>query len=176
MSRSLPKTRFYQVRPKNDLGWARLWITSDGCISVVSDYGNFGYWFGAPGCEFRQFLTQCDDDYLMNKFSAGKREVDGDQTREAVKETILSARRRGSMDKARAGEEWDLMKETDFWDEYSRFRWHEETQISDAFEDIRTRYPSQVFHFMKKMWPLFIAELKAEIAAEAALAHPGFVD
>jgi hypothetical protein len=174
-----PITRFYQVRVPNGHEWARIWITSDGCISILSDYGNYGYWFGSPGCEFRRFLTRCDDDYLGRKFTQGEREFDERLTARAARDLVLSNRRDGTLTKEQARDEWDAVLGVDWCDEYSRSKWYfEETKLVDcgATEVLQYRTPMQVQMFLKVLWPLFIEQLRAELASEAAQAHPGFVD
>lgn len=174
----LPETRFYQVR-KERLAWARIWITTDGCISIISDYGDFGYWFGSPGCEFRRFLTGCGDSYLMNKFSGGKEEFDRDATERAARDLVLENRRDRTLTKEGAREEWQQVCDVDWDDEYSRARWYfEETKLVDygASDVLHYRTPMHVQMFVKELWPLFIEQLKAELAAESEHAHPGFMD
>ncbi len=174
-----PKTRFYQVRVAKGTEWARIWITDDGCISIVSDYGNFGYWFGSPGCEFRKFLTGCDDYYLSNKFRDGETEFDEQATRRAARDLVLRNRRDGSLTKEQAHDEWERVCAVDWGDEYQRSRWYfEETKLADygACEILKYRTPMQVQMFVKHLWPLFIAELKAELREEAAAQQVEFVD
>lgn len=67
-----PITRFYQIKPGQS-GWARIWITDDACFTCISDWGNYGHWWGGPGKEFRLFLAGCDDSYLTGCFIAGDR-------------------------------------------------------------------------------------------------------
>lgn len=58
-------------------------------------------------------------------------------------------------------------------------RWYfEETKLVEygASDVLKFRTPMHVQMFVKHLWPLFIAEIKAELATEAANAHPGFVD
>jgi len=172
-----PTTRFYQVRVKNGLEWARIWITSDGCISIVSDYGNFGYWFGSPACEFREFLVRCGDDYLQKKLSDGRKEIDAQATEKCAKRLVLEARRARSLDRQPSRDEWEALAQVEWCSEYSRCKWYfEETQLSGATEVLQYRTPMNVQMFLKVLWPLFVEKLEAELAAEAELAHPGFTD
>lgn len=176
-----PKTRFYQVRVADGRGseWARIWITDDGCISIVSDYGNFGYWFGAPGGEFRRFLTGCGDDYLMNKFAEGEKELDQSATERAAKDLVLGNRRDRTLTTEQAQDEWDAVCAVDWQDEYVRSRWYfEETKLVDcgACDVLQYRTPMRVQMFVKVLWPLFVECLEAELAIEASQAHPGFFD
>lgn len=178
-----PKTRFYQVRVDRGMEWARIWITDDGCISILSDYGNFGYWFGGPGCEFRRFLTGCGVEYISNKLRAGEEEFDEPATRRAARDLVLHNRRKKRIDKETARDEWQLVCDVDWGDEYSRCRWYfEETKLVDdygACDVLQYRTPMQVQMFMKHLWPLFIRQLKVELAVEATeaeLRFPGVHD
>jgi hypothetical protein len=177
---NFPITRFYQVRVAKGHEWARIWITSDGCISIISDYGDFGYWFGSPGCEFRRFLTGCGDDYLANKFSAGEQEFDDRATLKAARKLVLDARRDKSIDRETARDEWEQVNNVDWSSEYDRSKWYfeETTLVGDygAAEVLQYRTPNHVTYFLKILWPLFVEKLKAELALEAANAHPGFTD
>ncbi len=172
-----PKTRFYQVRvdPSQGMEWARIWITDDGCISILSDWGNFGYWFGSPGCEFRKFLTGCDDGYLSNKFRDGEEEFDQQATERNARDLVLRNRRAGTLTKEQAADEWRAVCAVDWGDEYLRSRWYfEETKLVDygASEVLRFRTPMRVQMFVKHLWPLFIVQLKSELADEALVLSP----
>lgn len=164
MRKQNPITRFYEVKPGKS-GWARIWITDDGCISIMSDWGNYGYWFGSPGCEFRLFLTGCDDDYLGNKFAAGKTEFDGEETVEAIRERILYLRRERRISFLAARQEWSSLPTC--FDTPEDFRcWGDESSMEDLYEYSRYVRPHAVRQLMKNVWPLFAAQLKAELAAE----------
>jgi hypothetical protein len=162
-------TRFYQVRVPKRSEWARIWITEDGCVSILSDYGNYGYWFGGlPECGMRAFLVRCGDDYLSAKFSAGKREIDCSATELAVKCEITSRRREGDLGREEARKEWGLMRGVNWNSELEQWDWARESKLTEepwrCFVD---RYPIQVTMFLKELWPLFVEQLKAELAAEA---------
>ncbi len=164
-------TRSYQVRVQGrGSEWARIWITDDGCISIVSDYGNFGYWFGAPACEFRMFLMGCGDDYLARKFAAGEEELDSHATEKAAKRLVLDERRAQRITREQARDEWDMVVAVDWSSEYDRCKWYfEETQLVDcATSDVlHFRLPIRVTEFLRVLWPLFVEQLKAELAREA---------
>lgn len=162
-----PETRFYQVRVPARSEWARIWITDDGCITTISDHGNYGYWFGAPGGEFRRFLIGCNDDYLSNKFSGGKREIDEHATERGVKERICRLRRAGRLSREEAADEWELQRSTSWTDAHDQMRWYNTTRLDDAAEVLVHRCPIQVTMFFKVLWPLFVEKLKAELRAEA---------
>lgn len=161
-----PTTRFYEIRPGSH-GWARIWITDDGCFTCLSDWGNYGYWWGSPGCEFRQFLTICDDDYLTGKLAGGKKELNGTETVFRIQEGILSLRRCGAITREEAREEWDRLP-TCFEHDVELSDWLRETDLSDAWEYALYERPRQLQEFVKHIWPLFVARLKHELESEEA--------
>jgi len=165
MRKQNPLTRFYEIKPGRS-GWARIWITDDGCITIMSDWGNYGYWFGDPAMEFRAFLLECDNEYLGNKLAAGKTELDARATERGIKERILHSRRYGAWSSALARKEWQLAKSTDFESEHERQWWYEHTDLPDASEAMCYRTPRQVQLFLKSVWPLFAAMLRGELQQE----------
>lgn len=160
-----PVTRFYAVR--KGIEWARFWVTDDGCLSIVSDYGNYGYWWGAPGMEFRLFLSRDrDTDYLASKLWSGQRQVFKiDATRKEIKRAIIRERRGGHIDRERARQEWELLNGLD--DEFDLRHWWENTRLPGAEELPEYGYPGQLSAFLERLWPLFVDALRAELEAEA---------
>jgi hypothetical protein len=165
----LPVTRFYQVRvapPR--IEWARIWITDDGCISILSDYGNYGYWFGGlPECGMRQFLAHAGDDYLLGKFSGGKRELDEKATKKAIEDELQEAFGSGDdLDR-----ELSALRDVDLSNPIEHNDWMRETELD--WEIIyhgglfKEQYPQQVMAFMKELWPLFRERLNAELERES---------
>ena len=135
----------------------------------MSDHGNYGYWWGSPGCEFRKFLCEVDDHYLMGKLSEGKREVDRDATLLAVKREILGCRRRRDITRDQAQAEWLIALEIDWYDEFERSDWYlNRTELREQMmEVVVRRFPMQLQMFVKWLWPVFVEELKKELAEEA---------
>lgn len=168
------KTWFYDLR-FNNCEWARIWITSDGMISICSDYGNYGYWFGAPGCEIRRFLARVDpgpDGYMAIKLAEGEREYDGDTVLTEVKKYILDHRRHGDMTREDAREEWDLLSEHGKLEHREEFHdWYKETKIDCAYEFYADKIPGQVQGFMEHCWPRLVEAMQKELDAESAFAE-----
>jgi len=166
-------TRLYEISPRKS-GWARIWITDDGSFSCLSDWGNFGYWWGAAGCEFRQFLIGCDDDYLGNKFSGGRSEYDGDGTEMAIKRVILRKRREQRISAEEARMEWRRLGFCDLETPVGLNDWSNQTTLSveDYHETPRYVIPHKVRMFLKNVWPLFVGKLRAELAQEVEAAIP----
>ncbi len=169
------RTWFYDLR-FNRYEWARVWITSDGMISICSDYGNYGYWFGAPGSRgIRRFLTSCDPSpggYLAIKFSDGERVYDGEATRGEIKKYILGERRTKEFSREQARDEWCLLDEHGSLEHVEEFHdWCSETRIEGSYEFYRDDFPGQVQGFMKHCWPVLVEAMKNELDAEEAFAE-----
>lgn len=155
-------TRFYQVRFRQ-WGWARLWITDDWCLTIMSDWGSYSYWWSPEKSDFRRFLCGRDDDYLMNKFAGGRSEIDSDATERWVKERICSQRRSAHLSRDEARREWDLVDGVNFDDEGERQHWYNETRLDDAWDSLIYRHPMRVQQFMKRCWPLLVVEMQRDI-------------
>jgi hypothetical protein len=170
-------TRLYIVQREHSCDvWARIWITDDGCFTTISDHGNYGYWWGSPGCEFRQFLCNCDDHYLTSKLAAGRREWDEDATRDAIRKGIQHLHAEGEDTR----EESDLLDEADLESEAGFVRWldapGESGERLSRLIDMAYgaglacfQPPVQLQMFIKHIWPRFVAILKAELEAEKNL-------
>lgn len=168
------RTHFYDLR-FNRYEWARIWVTSDGMISICSDYGNYGYWFGAPGCEIRKFLTGCDpgpSGYIAIKLAEGRRVYDGDGTLKSLKEHILSSRRGGDLTREEARDEWQLLEHHNRLEHTEDFAtWYQETKIDCAYEFRCEKIAGQLQGFMEHCWPVLVKAMKKELNAESAFAE-----
>ena len=166
-------TKRYDLHSEQGEGWAVIFVTSDGFLSAVTDYGSYGYLWTHHGYDdFRKFLLRLerDPDYLLSKLSQ-KDTWDGHGVCEQVKRTILEGRRSGSQrwTAARAREEWDLIERFDsFWSAEDFSRWLDNTSIDDAWEFGRRVYPPNARAFVTKTLPRLAKLLAAELAAEAA--------
>lgn len=175
-------TRLYDIRPKQNgcCLWARIWITDDGSFSTISDHGNWGYWWGSPGCEFRQFLIGCEPGYyITTKLADGARQFDGQRSVKLIREHIVQRRRSGSLSRDEAAYEWSLVHpkppHSRPWEhkcfshmdnEIEAKEWYDATHLADASELLCYGPPIQLQMFIKHLWPGFIEQLKAELEAE----------
>jgi len=165
-------TRFYQVQLGSE--WARFWVTDDGCLSIMSDFGNYGYWWGGPGCEFRAFLARerhGDTGYILGKLAGGKQHFYAEDTERKIKRRILEWRREGALSKEKARKEWELVC-LGIGDEHDAVRWYDRTELQDAYDLTSYGPPRQLVAFMDRLWPLFVDALRAELAAESVTALP----
>jgi hypothetical protein len=125
--------RVYKVRSSRS--WAvatiREW-KGGGQIDVQSDDGNYAYVWTATGTPtLREFLLDVEYDYFMGKTHAGNGlSFDFDATIKHIRETILDARKTGSLDKDEARARWNDIdemshpfNEDEFHREFLEFDW-----------------------------------------------------
>lgn len=160
----------YVVSGERGQWLATVFLGADGVFSTVSDYGNYGYWWGGIGGDgdVRRFLCGCNAHYLTGKLSPG-REYDGDATERGIRKHILEQRREKAYTKEFARVEWDILGS---WASPSEdFRsWYEQTEIGDASEFYCDRPRQQAVAFVEKVMPRLCEMLRAEMAAEKAAA------
>jgi hypothetical protein len=158
----------YSLPNEKGVGWGIFVIGSDGYFSVISDFGNYAYFWTHAGMEFRKFLTQLDWHYVATKISPVQHgPFDGDRTVQNVKRRILELRRRHSLTKEEADEEWQNA-DRGFNSEVDFHLWLNETTLDDAYElAVRPDFPRNVEDFTKVLFPRFQKVLKDELEAEA---------
>lgn len=179
MTRPLPKHYFYQLTLPR--GWARIWLTSDGCFTCMSDWGNYAYWWGGVEGEFRRFLMGCDTHYLGGKLGGGKTEFKVERTVKLIRERICYERRHRALSAHVARVEW--RRAGYIHDQRDFERWQEEHFADPGTSDQEKRsleylyadawewgcygVPTRLEIFFEKAWPSFVEALRAELAAEA---------
>jgi hypothetical protein len=164
--------RRYNVRTDKGRWLATIVIADDGYFSTVSDYGNYAYWWTGAEMEFRAFLAKLDADYIIGKLKPGH-EYDGDETLKSVKKRICEDRRKLRIDCVKAREEWELLDEhSDLSDRDSFVLWMQETKLEDIWGISATMRDPQASMFAERVWPVFAAMLRAELAAEKTAAQP----
>ena len=168
------RTHFYNLRSSR-LWWARIWVTSDGLITIASDYGYFGYWFGDPGGEIRRFLTRCDPSptgYMAIKLSAGERVYDADESVRRIHAEIVRLRRRKEICSADAHELWEFIDTYELGENDHQVReWLDEDLVREhlgekAYHFLAQTLPRDVRNFMRDVWPVFVETLTEELQGE----------
>ena len=160
--------RRYDIRSHRALhsGWAIIVLdTSIGYFSTVSDYGNYAYAWSSPGIEFRRFITQCEDDYLLGKLLSGRRDrevYDPDATKKAVADALEHEKDSWS----HYAEEMERFESCSFSDKEDFYWWYQGTKLDDAHELIRMKWNPQAVAFTKYVMPRFRALLREEIVGE----------
>lgn len=168
----------YRLRGERGQWVADVIMRSDGYFSTVSDYGNYAYWWGSPGMEFRRFVAQLErqTDYVCSKLSRRSDWYDASGTLKAIKQHILTYRREGSMTKSRAADEWATLRDVcgggslrDVHEIglYEFHQWYERTKIGDAAEFARYDYRPEVRGFCERVMPLLAAAIREELAKES---------
>jgi hypothetical protein len=142
--------RYKKVSTKEDPGWAIIVVGSDGYFSACSDYGNYAFIWGYPGCDdFREFLVgaQKDPHYFVGKLSHGQK-YDGDED---------------------AREEWDRLDNSDLDNVIGFKEWMDETKLEFAWEwGYQESHSPQVHAFVERIMGDWLAPiLKAELEKAA---------
>jgi hypothetical protein len=88
---------------------------SGGRVSISSSYGDFSYYWSAPGDDLKAFLCSLNIEYAADKFDQD-RWFDADATVKGFKQTILESRRFQSIDRKFAKECWDAVKDLAYYD------------------------------------------------------------
>jgi hypothetical protein len=157
-------------------GWAFIVIDTEiGYFSTVSDYGNYAYIWTAPGEDFRKFLIGLSVDYLRGKLLHGRDRTDvfdGYATKIEVEKAIEEY---NQQEFKRTGQNWEhydqeheLCRDIDSEREFDE--WVGETNLDDACELARFQPDPQCTGFCEKVYPRFVAMLKAELAEEQKVA------
>lgn len=72
---SKSSVELYRFRHPSGMFWADITIDANkngGRISIASDFGNYSNYWGAAGCDFKQFLGEISIDYAADKFDADR--------------------------------------------------------------------------------------------------------
>ena len=85
--------------------------TYGGELLVHSSFGNWAYTWHACGMPFKEFLADCDRDYLMGKLLGDKlRTFDGELSVRELRKELLQKRRTWSLTREMARASWDAIK------------------------------------------------------------------
>lgn len=163
MSKNQPEVWRYVLPNIRHEGWAISLMDSTGYFSVVSDFGNYVFKWNAFEGDFRAFLIQVEDDYLLSKISQ-RTLFDDEETVRSIKTEIIGLRRTGSLSAEQARTEWDLASSIE--DEVSFGVWHGQTHLSDAAEHHVKVYPGDARGFVKRVWPRLCALWRAELESK----------
>lgn len=183
--------RTYRYQVPNDRkageGWAILFLDSIGCFAALSDWGNYGNRWQDKGWgdyDFRKFVLEMGDDYLLNKITHGADEYDADETARSIKQAILEARRSGQVrgsahsyddidgrnaegSRLWARLEWDRIEaHGDLYTEEDFNQWSGVTSLEEPWNYHCRRTPMQAQMFVKKCMPRLREMIRNEMARE----------
>lgn len=167
--------KVYRVRDRTR-GWANAAVRSwpkGGSIDIQSDYGNYAtFWVDIGGGPFVQFLCDVEYDYFMRRVLGGSYRIfHAGDTREAILDRILEARRHAYLSKEKA---------RDLFDEARRYETHLQMsedalgrQMSERmvrFLDFEppwcTRDNPQTRGFWDRIWPMLTDAWSKELALQ----------
>lgn len=144
----------YYVRHKYE--YAVMFVTDTGVVSVVSTFGNFGYFWSDPGTHILSFLVGCDFGYLKSKFFT-KNSIDMVSTKSRIKDDILNLRKVRSMTSRQARECWDSITLADNDSQFLDFQLSYDDLICTSPS---MSYPENCEAFFEKMWPLLVCKIR----------------
>jgi len=145
-------------------GGDRHWVN----VSIISDYGSFGYSWTHIGGDWREFLSGLDMHYAMNKMMGERFRVhlDGEEAAAHARTLVLDDRRQGSISKVDARDLWDGIDVADkddggraffrSWDSWSNGKPYEREYYMDRWDKVNP----QAEGFWSEIWPLFAARIQ----------------
>ncbi len=145
-------------------GWGFFLLDSSGMLACVTDYGSYAYKWDAIGeRDFRKFLCTCDQWYLTSKLDPSTH-YDGDATLKRIRQRICELRREGQLTRDRARTEWELVELGDeVYSSVDFADWYRRTDLHDAAELAVYSSSPQIVAFCERLWPRFVALLKAQL-------------
>ena len=166
-------TTFRSIHVTGSYGeWAELLWRPSGRVIIISDYGNWSYYWGHRGSKSTAaFLVELDIHYMGKKMlGAELEEFSLDSTFKRICEGILSARYSGDLSKDNARNEWELAQELDEGDiSFEGWGLSSEFFREDWYEYSCKEMVSEWTNFWDRLWvPLILPELNKELNREQA--------
>lgn len=176
-----------------------------GEILIYSSYGAWAHQWGHIGQPFKQWLLDVECDYVAGKFLGSKAyQFDGEKTVEHLCQSIIEHRRSGDLTKNDARTIWDWVEENEIElssseSEFVRCMgdcsrqadwkhtppgdpWAEPGPergaryfLEEPWDRLATSLNRDFANFWGRVWPTFIAHLKAEaqpVTSKAASGEP----
>ena len=158
----------YIIKSEKPHWWAHFVISNDGFLDIQSDYGNYSYCWSSFGEDFKQFLVDCDDSYLIGKFGGSRKCFNFEETVTNIISEILERRRDRNLTAELARDLFDTVNSLDPVTSVGEFGMQlQETQINNVPEILYSGDYSSIpvvmeddpslVSFMKIIWPHFTA-------------------
>lgn len=152
-------------------GWYVAFVDESGAVSILSDYGNYGYFWHRRSLPYsdeqggiRKFLTSCDASYVLSKL-ATRDEFDPQATKQRFKSFVLEFRR--SHPKPQFKEicrmAYSGIDEIADWDELGFYDFIRDCDLDGANETLVYDYPQQAQAFMTEVWPRIVDDIKKDL-------------
>lgn len=168
----------YFLRTDRPFEWAVILVADEGgLLSIVSDWGSWShYWPNHGDPSFKHFLVRMGTghpDYLICKLGGSKKDFDFDASVRKLKLATGRAYRDKRISKERCQDaiaEVENLEHTGSADDFAR-------QLMDSgefgfldFEELSAatvkRDSGALLGFLERLWPLFVGQLRAELAAD----------
>jgi len=170
-----PDVACYTVR--NGFAWAYLFVRSGTGetgtgeprgwvhVSVLSDYGSFGYcWSHIGSSPWWEFLADLDFEYAMRKMMGARYDValNLDAACAKVREVVIERRRDGGMSREDARALWDALPSCDESTFLADLDHHSGGRMyRHELWDLRWTEPNpQARGFWEEIWPHFVAGIQ----------------
>jgi len=161
--------------------WGQITVSEDGCLTVISDYGNYGYAWRSFGKSFKKFLITLDGSYLYNKLGRDVPKVfNSKETSQEIRTYIIECRRNKEISSEQAREFWDEVEEIEAMSdthEYCSFINHWSSSILKLYGEDPSSIPCveddnyQLTAFIEKIYPEFVKVLKEELYVASNVSH-----
>jgi len=156
--------------------WSIVFVDDDGCLSILSDYGNWGYRWNMAGesKSVRRMLLDFNSSYVYNKLSYDHAKVfSPEKTIKVIREQILSYRRQRELPKKEASVDWhavgrvnNVLDFQEFLDN-QRGRWNRYVDMA-MYEPHNA---SGLDHWTKVSFPRLQERIREQLADEATKAN-----
>lgn len=146
-------------------GWFVVFMDEGGCVSIQSDYGDYAYRWGSFGDDIRAFLMQCNESYLIDKFTQSWPQVSkGKKSVRHIKESILDERRQKALSKEKARGLYDAIP--DYLEDGFRLNDITDDGLVDWIVSgdygtlVCEKELGQIHAFFEKCWPDILKQMK----------------
>lgn len=162
------------VEPRDS--WSIVFVDDDGCLSIVSDYGNWGYRWNMAGeskC-IRRALLDHNSGYLRDKLSYDHAKIfSAEKTVARVRQDILYHRRQRELPRKEALLDWNAIQrvhnEIDYYDFLNAARGRWDRYMDSASSEVHNA--SGLDHWCKVSFPRLQARIREELEEEAKRAN-----
>jgi hypothetical protein len=161
----------YKIRHSSGMYWADITIDAapgKGRIMIASDYGDYQYFWGACGEDFKAFLAKLDIYYTAGKFGCNQW-FDVDASVAAIKKYVRECRLSKEEMKVigpQIQELEDYIHEQEFISEfYARKELSRLFEYPEIIKDITPQFKK----FWQHVWPVLLGELEKEKVIETAI-------
>ena len=155
---------------KYGFGWYIAYVDSEGCFTVTSDFGNYGYrWRSIGKDNILEFLLDTEPQYIKSKLGQGQKTIlDIDATRNGLRKTVCYQRRNKDLSKDQARRIYCNLASAESREEIIDALEHEPFFSEDFVWD----YPPELNAFITEVWPLILDQIKEDLKTMTAPALP----